>query len=69
MFLADRPVGVEEASGDLLIVGVRDDLDLTFYEVHEDTPDGWQREWLLPAELINSRATVRRATQEEWENA
>lgn len=65
VFISDEPLDVNEgAKGDeLLEVGVPDDLDLSQFELVEDGKG--YREWCVPAELLNSRSTVRRVSEEE----
>jgi hypothetical protein len=56
-FLSDRPVTVSEgAKGEqVLQVEFGDDIDLS---IHEWPGVGNPRQWCVPAELINTRATV-----------
>jgi hypothetical protein len=61
VFLSAYPVGVEEASGDVLVVTLPDDLDLDdFSLVEDDAPAGWRREWVIPADVLNRLGTVER---------
>jgi hypothetical protein len=67
VFLADLPVDVNEgAKGDtVLAVDLPDDLDLSGFEIIEETPHVVWREWCVPARLLNDRATVRLLTEDE----
>ena len=58
VFLGDSPMGVAEgATGNqVLRVEFPDDVDLNDFELVEEGKP--YREWCVPAELINARATV-----------
>jgi hypothetical protein len=43
----------------LLAVEVPDDVDLDEWaNVEEGAPEGWRRDWCVPADLLNDRAVV-----------
>jgi len=66
VFVSDQPVDAHEATGDLLIVELGDDVDLSPYEIVEDSaPPGWRHEWIVPAALLNAAATTRLATADD----
>lgn len=65
VFIANTPVDVNEgAKGeDVLEVALPDDLDLGDYELVQE--GSTYREWCVPAELINTRGTVRLLSDDE----
>ena len=69
VFIADVPLDVNEgAKGeDVLAIALPDDADLDDYEIADEM--GTYREWCVPAELINSRGTIRLLSPEESEQA
>jgi hypothetical protein len=68
VFLADDPVDENEgATGDqVLAVDFPDDVDLADYAIEEEGRPVW--EWCVPANLINSRATLRLLTTDELDD-
>jgi hypothetical protein len=67
VFLADLPVDVNEgAKGDtVLAVDLPDDLDLSGFEIIEETPHVRWREWCVPAVVITAHGRVRRLSESE----
>jgi hypothetical protein len=63
VFLSDQPVGPDEAEGDLLIVRLPAGFPLDDYAVVEEPfPEGWRREYLIPATRLNEEGVVCRAS-------
>ena len=68
VFLADIPVGPNEgAKGEqVLEIALPDDVVLHEYElIYEDPTMQGFREWCVPADVINSRGTVRLLSEDE----
>lgn len=66
VFVSDVPVDVNEgAAGDDLLEVLSADVDLTDYELVEDSPDKGYREWCVPVQLLNTRARVRLLSEDE----
>jgi hypothetical protein len=68
VWLGDRPMDINEgAKGDqVLRVEFGDDVDLDDFEVIEDLKP--YREWCIPAEVINTHATVTLLGDDELED-
>jgi hypothetical protein len=69
VFLSDVPLDVNEGAegDDVLEVRIGEDVDLREYELVEDAKG--YREWCVPASLLNERASIRRLTDEEVDDA
>jgi hypothetical protein len=68
VFVSDVPLDINEGAlgDDLLELTLPDDVDLDEFElVAEDQGSQKHREWCVPAELLNRRASVRLLSQEE----
>ncbi|MFD7157550.1 hypothetical protein ACFV9C_23330 [Kribbella sp. NPDC059898] len=65
VFLGNRPANVNDgAKGDqVLEVRLPDDLDLDEFAIVEEGLPPW--EWIVPAELINRRGSIRLLTEDE----
>lgn len=66
VFLSDQIVDSGEARGAVLEVEFPDGFSLDYWEWSEEGPDGWRREWCVPATIINSLATVRPGPPNPW---
>ena len=67
VFLSDVPIDCNEgAKGeDLLVVELPDVLDLSKYEIVDESGMSRYREWCIPASLLNACGTARLLTVEE----
>jgi hypothetical protein len=59
----DQPM--KKAGADLLVIDLPDTVVITEYEIVEDSPPGWRREWCVPAEVLNRRGRVKLLTDDE----
>jgi hypothetical protein len=61
--VTDQPI--EKARGDLLVIDMPDTNLIGEYEIVQDSPPGWRREWCVPADVLNREGRVRLLTEGE----
>jgi hypothetical protein len=56
---------IDKARGDLLVIDLPDTVVLDEYQIVDDSPPGWRREWCVPADVLNREGRVRLLTDDE----